>query len=65
MDARQRLEWMRNNCRETYEDAKQGLETNYYGTKRVTEALLPLLLKCSSPGRIVNVSSNFGLLRVI
>ncbi|KQJ91918.1 short-chain dehydrogenase/reductase 2b isoform X1 [Brachypodium distachyon] len=64
MDARQRLEWMRNNCRETYEDAKQGLETNYYGTKRVTEALLPLLLKCSSPGRIVNVSSNFGLLRL-
>lgn len=61
MDAYQRIDWMWANCRETYETAKQGLQTNYYGTKRVTEALLPLL-QSSSDGRIVNVSSNFGLL---
>ncbi|KAK1602373.1 hypothetical protein QYE76_037172 [Lolium multiflorum] len=62
MDVHQRLEWMKNNTRETHEAAKQGMQTNYYGTKHVTEALLPLLLS-SSDGRIVNVSSSFGLLR--
>lgn len=41
---------------------RKGLQTNYYGTKHVTGALLPLLLS-SSDGRIVNVSSGFGLLR--
>ncbi|XP_047096400.1 (+)-neomenthol dehydrogenase-like [Lolium rigidum] len=61
MDVHQRLEWMKNNTRETHEAAKQGVQTNYYGTKHVTEALLPLLLS-SSDGRIVNVSSSFGLL---
>ncbi|XP_037486363.1 (+)-neomenthol dehydrogenase-like isoform X1 [Triticum dicoccoides] len=61
MDAGQRIDWMWTSCRQTYETAKQGLQTNYYGTKRVTEALLPLL-RSSSDGRIVNVSSNFGLL---
>lgn len=50
------------NCRQTYDTAKEGLRTNYYGTKHVTEALLPLL-KSSSDGRIVNVASSFGLLR--
>jgi short-subunit dehydrogenase involved in D-alanine esterification of teichoic acids len=63
MDVHQRLEWMKKNTRETHEAAKQGVQTNYYGTKHVTEALLPLLLS-SSDGRIVNVSSSFGLLRV-
>ncbi|VAH34245.1 unnamed protein product [Triticum turgidum subsp. durum] len=63
MDAGQRIDWMWTSCRQTYETAKQGLQTNYYGTKRVTEALLPLL-RSSSDGRIVNVSSNFGLLSV-
>jgi (+)-neomenthol dehydrogenase len=63
MDAYQRIRLMRNTSRETYETAKQGMQTNYYGTKRVTEALLPLL-QSSSDGRIVNVSSNFGLLSV-
>uniref|UniRef100_A0A453CFY1 (+)-neomenthol dehydrogenase n=3 Tax=Aegilops tauschii TaxID=37682 RepID=A0A453CFY1_AEGTS len=63
MDAGQRINWMWTSCRQTYETAKQGLQTNYYGTKRVTEALLPLL-RSSSDGRIVNVSSNFGLLSV-
>uniref|UniRef100_A0ACD5UDY1 Uncharacterized protein n=1 Tax=Avena sativa TaxID=4498 RepID=A0ACD5UDY1_AVESA len=63
MDGHQRMVWMWNTCRETLEKAKQGVQTNYYGTKRVTEALLPLL-QSSSDGRIVNVSSNFGLLRL-
>ncbi|KAM0860994.1 hypothetical protein ACQ4PT_046175 [Festuca glaucescens] len=61
MDDYQRMNWMWSTCRETYEKAKQGVQTNYYGTKQVTEALLPLL-RSSSDGRIVNVSSNFGLL---
>jgi (+)-neomenthol dehydrogenase len=39
------------------------MRTNYYGAKLVIEALLPLL-QLSSSGRIVNVSSCFGLLRV-
>ncbi|XP_047043576.1 (+)-neomenthol dehydrogenase-like [Lolium rigidum] len=62
IDVHQRLEWMKNNTRETHKAAKQGVQTNYYGTKHVTEALLPLILS-SSDGRIVNVSSSFGLLR--
>lgn len=37
------------------------LETNVFGTVRVTNALLPLLSK-SSAARIVNVSSNMGSL---
>ncbi|CAL4992919.1 unnamed protein product [Urochloa decumbens] len=62
LDMRQRIGWMWKNSRETYNTAKQSLQTNYYGTKLVTEGLLPLLLS-SSDGRIVNVSSGFGLLR--
>uniref|UniRef100_A0A0E0H3I1 Uncharacterized protein n=1 Tax=Oryza nivara TaxID=4536 RepID=A0A0E0H3I1_ORYNI len=62
MDGHQRIEWMWKNCRQTYDAAKAGLKTNYYGTKNVTEALLPLL-QSSSDGRIVNVASSFGLLR--
>ncbi|XP_062185128.1 (+)-neomenthol dehydrogenase-like isoform X3 [Phragmites australis] len=63
MDARQMVEWMCKSSRETNDAAKEGLQTNYYGTKHVTEALLPLL-QASSDGRIVNVSSEFGLLRL-
>ncbi|KAL6903752.1 hypothetical protein ACP4OV_004565 [Aristida adscensionis] len=62
MDVNQRVEWMRENSKETYEEAKECMRTNYYGPKLVTEALLPLL-QLSSSGRIVNVSSGFGLLR--
>ncbi|KAL0464766.1 UNVERIFIED_CONTAM: (-)-isopiperitenone reductase [Sesamum latifolium] len=47
---------------ETREDAEQCVETNYYGSKRVTEALIPLL-KLSDAPRIVNVSSALGNLR--
>lgn len=49
---------------ETLEDAEQCVETNYYGTKRVTEALIPLL-KLSDAPRIVNVSSTLGNLRLL
>jgi (+)-neomenthol dehydrogenase len=63
MDMDQRLGWLWINCRETYETAKEGLRINYYGTKHVTETLLPLL-QASADGRIVNVSSHFGQLRV-
>ncbi|WMV56195.1 hypothetical protein MTR67_049580 [Solanum verrucosum] len=44
-----------------YESAKLCLDTNYYGVKNVTEALLPLLQNSPSP-RIVNVSSHRGAL---
>ena len=63
MDMRQRLEWLSNGVQETYDTARECLQTNYYGTKHVIEALLPLL-QASSDGRIVNVSSEWGL-RVI
>ncbi|KAH0777193.1 hypothetical protein KY290_008604 [Solanum tuberosum] len=45
----------------TYKQAKLCLDTNYYGVKNVTEALLPLLQNSPSP-RIVNVSSRRGAL---
>ncbi|KAF7006653.1 hypothetical protein CFC21_021678 [Triticum aestivum] len=41
----------------TYEVARDCLDTNYYGSKRVTEALLPLLKLSTSGARIVNASS--------
>ncbi|XP_057953737.1 (+)-neomenthol dehydrogenase-like [Malania oleifera] len=41
----------------TYEKAEECLNTNYYGCKRVTEALLPLLRLSPSGASIVNVSS--------
>ncbi|KAL6903757.1 hypothetical protein ACP4OV_004570 [Aristida adscensionis] len=62
MDALKRVQWLWMHCKQTNDAAKAGLQTNYYGTKHVTEALLPLL-RSSSDARIVNVSSEFGLLR--
>ncbi|XP_059661741.1 salutaridine reductase-like [Cornus florida] len=47
-----------------YEMAEECLKTNYYGTKGVTEALLPLL-QLSNSARIVNVSSVYGQLSYI
>ncbi|KAI3727595.1 hypothetical protein L6452_16213 [Arctium lappa] len=44
---------------QTYELAEECLKTNYYGTKRVTEAFVPLLHLSNSP-RIVNVTSSYG-----
>ncbi|XP_037468059.1 (-)-isopiperitenone reductase-like isoform X2 [Triticum dicoccoides] len=64
LDSNQRLEWMVKNVREPIDAARGAVETNYYGTKHVTQALLPLLLQSSSQGRIVNVPSEYGLLRV-
>ncbi|KAK3001237.1 hypothetical protein RJ639_021256 [Escallonia herrerae] len=49
----------------TYETAKECLNTNYYGVKRVTKALIPLLQLSHSGARIVNVSSLRGELRRI
>ncbi|CAH1415553.1 unnamed protein product [Lactuca virosa] len=46
---------------QTFEGAQKCLETNYYGAKHVAQALLPLLLKSTSP-KIVNVSSKLGQL---
>lgn len=44
---------------EPYESGERCLSINYYGTKRITEALVPLLQISKSP-RIVNVSSAYG-----
>ncbi|KAF8379462.1 hypothetical protein HHK36_028898 [Tetracentron sinense] len=55
---------LKQSMRETYELAKECLETNYYGTKRVTEALIPFL-QLSNSARIVNVSSSMGKLKKI
>ncbi|KAH9777808.1 hypothetical protein KPL71_007140 [Citrus sinensis] len=49
---------------QTYEKTKECLETNFYGTKRVTEALLPLQ-QLSKSARIVNMSSFYGQLKYI
>ncbi|WCJ33856.1 NAD(P)-binding Rossmann-fold superfamily protein [Euphorbia peplus] len=46
---------------ETYELAEQCVTTNYYGAKRMTEALIPLLQLSDSP-KIVNISSLGGKL---
>ncbi|KAM3740289.1 hypothetical protein ACB098_08G087400 [Castanea mollissima] len=40
-----------------YEKAEECLNINYYGVKRVTEALLPLLQLSPAGARVVNVSS--------
>ncbi|KAJ4726976.1 (+)-neomenthol dehydrogenase [Melia azedarach] len=47
---------------ETYELVSKCIETNYYGAKRMCEALIPLLQLSNAP-RIVNVSSSAGKLR--
>ncbi|KMT05016.1 hypothetical protein BVRB_7g171750 [Beta vulgaris subsp. vulgaris] len=44
----------------TYEKAEECFNTNYYGTKSVTEALLPLLKLSTTSSRIVNISSLRG-----
>ncbi|GLJ25676.1 hypothetical protein SUGI_0491940 [Cryptomeria japonica] len=44
------------------EHAETVIKTNYYGTKALTEALLPLCRSSSSGARILNVSSRLGLL---
>ncbi|CAJ1937639.1 unnamed protein product [Sphenostylis stenocarpa] len=44
------------------ENAKLVIETNYYGTKRIIQAMIPLMKASSAGGRIVNVSSRLGRL---
>lgn len=46
-----------------YEKARECIDINYYGTKRMCAAFIPLLQLSKSP-KIVNLSSNYGLLRV-
>lgn len=48
---------------QSYEMAEPCIRTNYYGTKGVTEELVPLL-QLSNSARIVNLSSLFGELKV-
>ncbi|KAJ3670269.1 hypothetical protein LUZ60_010593 [Juncus effusus] len=48
---------------DTYEKAKESIDINYYGTKKMCEAFIPLLQLSESP-RIVNVSSSSGKLQV-
>ncbi|WCJ27687.1 NAD(P)-binding Rossmann-fold superfamily protein [Euphorbia peplus] len=49
---------------ETYELAEECITINYYGTKKMTETLIPLLQLSNSP-RIVNVSSIAGKLEKV
>jgi (+)-neomenthol dehydrogenase len=63
MSKEEREVWMYSKVRETLSAVKDGIRTNYYGTKDVTKALLPLL-KASPDGKILLVSSNFGLIGV-
>ncbi|CAL5381773.1 unnamed protein product [Camellia sinensis] len=49
---------------QTYSMGQKCLETNYFGAKRIIQALLPLLLLSDSP-RIVNVSSTAGKLQYV
>uniref|UniRef100_A0A0D9W6P5 Short-chain dehydrogenase/reductase n=1 Tax=Leersia perrieri TaxID=77586 RepID=A0A0D9W6P5_9ORYZ len=44
------------------EHAETVLRTNFYGAKMLTEALLPLFRRSSSTSRILNISSQLGLL---
>ena len=48
---------------DTDELAEQCIQTNYYGAKRMIEALIPLLQLSDSP-KIANVSSFMGKLQV-
>lgn len=50
---------------QTYKKAEECLNTNYYGVKRVTMALLPLLQLSPAKARIVNLSSLRGELKRI
>ncbi|PWA62412.1 glucose/ribitol dehydrogenase [Artemisia annua] len=60
----ERAELLTNVIDEPYELGEQCLHINYYGTKAVTEALIPILQLSKSP-RIVNVSSTGGDLIVL
>ncbi|KAK3158572.1 hypothetical protein QOZ80_2AG0138920 [Eleusine coracana subsp. coracana] len=61
-DENEVAEWLKQRTTQTTQEAEDCLKINYHGTENVTEALLPLV-QSSSDGRIVNVTSAFGLLR--
>lgn len=44
------------------EHAEQVIQTNYYGTKNLIEAMIPLMKPSPFGARIVNVSSRLGRL---
>ncbi|XP_019434219.1 PREDICTED: (+)-neomenthol dehydrogenase-like [Lupinus angustifolius] len=48
----------------TYESVAACIAANYYGSKGMCEALIPLLKLSDSP-RIVNVSSSWGILEIL
>ncbi|KAF8768811.1 hypothetical protein HU200_007374 [Digitaria exilis] len=62
LDLTEKVDRIRKHSTEPYKQAEECLRTNYHGTKAVTKALLSLL-QSSSHGRIVNISSRYGLLR--
>jgi len=47
-----------------YQEAVDTIETNYFGVRRVTEKLLPLLRASPFGARIVMVSSQVGQMEV-
>ncbi|KAG0568932.1 hypothetical protein KC19_6G052600 [Ceratodon purpureus] len=47
------------------ETEEELFDTNYYGVKRVTKAILPLLRPSPAGARVINVSSSLGELKVI
>ena len=49
---------------DVYQDAVETVGTNYFGTKRVTEKLLPLLRPSPHGARIVMISTQTSLLEV-
>ncbi|GKU96897.1 hypothetical protein SLEP1_g10078 [Rubroshorea leprosula] len=61
MQAGEQINW-RGLITETYELAEECLKTNYFGSKMMCEAFIPLLQLSDSP-RIVNVSSSMGRLK--
>ncbi|XP_066328064.1 salutaridine reductase-like [Miscanthus floridulus] len=62
-DQNEIAQWLKQRTTQNIEQAEECVRINYHGTKTVTEALLPLV-QSSSDGRIVNVTSAFGLLRL-
>ena len=62
-DQNEIAEWLKQRTTQNTQQGEECLKINYHGTKNVTEALLPLV-RSSADGRIVNVTSAFGLLRV-
>ena len=52
-------------CVYDYESAFTCIDINYYGIKRVVKPLLPLLREIFCRARIINVSSVYGLVKMM